>query len=135
MSDGTEGMTSERAPKASAASSIMKKAVSGAFWITVTGWLARAAGLVGTLAITHYIDPSSYGEASVAAIVAMTSGTLSSLGIGQYIVAKPDIDKRSVFHATFYFTVLGIVAVVLTQIFAKPRERCRFPLDARTRSS
>ncbi len=123
MSDGTEGMTSERAPKASAASSIMKKAVSGAFWITVTGWLARAAGLVGTLAITHYIDPSSYGEASVAAIVAMTSGTLSSLGIGQYIVAKPDIDKRSVFHATFYFTVLGIVAVVLTQIFAKPIAR------------
>lgn len=123
MSDGTEGTTSERAPKASAASSIMKKAVSGAFWISFTGLFARVAGLVGTFAITHYIDPSSYGEASIAAIVATTSSTLSSVGIGQYIVNKPDIDKRDSFHATFYFMLIGAVALALTQIFAGPIAR------------
>jgi O-antigen/teichoic acid export membrane protein len=46
--------------------SLGKKAAGGAAWNVVMGLGGRAVGLVATLALTRFLDPTEYGEVSVA---------------------------------------------------------------------
>lgn len=94
-----------------AAPSLATRAARGAFSSVLTSSVARAVGLVGTLVLTRFLDPDEYGEVSLASVVIMTAGFVSSCGLSQYIVSKPHAGRAAAFHATFYFTVLGIVAL------------------------
>jgi len=72
---------------------------------------SRAIGLVGTLVVTRFITPADYGEVSVAAVLVMTANQLSTVGFGQYLVAKPDAPRSVAFHVTGYHLLLGVVAL------------------------
>lgn len=72
---------------------------------------SRAIGLVGTLVITRFIAPAQYGEVAVAVVLAMTANQLSSLGLGQYLVARPDAPRTAVFHVTSFHVLLGAFAL------------------------
>jgi PST family polysaccharide transporter len=72
---------------------------------------ARAVGLGGTLLLTRYLDPGEYGEVSLAAVVILTANVLSNCGLSQYLVSKPTAGRAAAFHATFYFTLLGLLAL------------------------
>ena len=74
---------------------------------------SRAIGLVGTLVITRFIAPAEYGEVTVAAVLAMTANQLSSVGLGQYLVARPDASRSAAFHVTSFHVLLGVLALVL----------------------
>ena len=89
------------------------RAARGAFWVILSGTGARIFGILGTLAVTHYLTPGEYGEVSLAALVMLTATAVSNAGVGQYIASKPDADRAAVFHATFYYLILGIVALGL----------------------
>ncbi|MFO0674671.1 MAG: oligosaccharyltransferase, partial [Polyangiaceae bacterium] len=67
-------------------SSIAQKAVRGASWSIVTSIGSRALGLVGTLAITHFLMPDVIGEVSDAFVLVTTVGTLTTWGFGQYLI-------------------------------------------------
>jgi lipopolysaccharide exporter len=93
--------------------SLGTKAVRGAVWTISSSIGARAIGLAGTLAVTRFVTPAEYGEVSVAAVLAMTANQLSTLGVGQYIIARPLAGRDVAFHATVCHTGLGALALAL----------------------
>lgn len=89
--------------------SLARKAIRGAFWTITGGVGSRALGLIGTLVVTRFIAPSDYGEVTVAAVLVLTANQLSTLGLGQYLIANPNAKKSAGFHATVFHVVLGVV--------------------------
>jgi PST family polysaccharide transporter len=74
---------------------------------------ARAIGLVSTLVLARFLSPGEYGEVTVAAVLVMTATQLSTLGLGQFLIAEPTADRSLAFHATAYHLVSGLVALAL----------------------
>jgi lipopolysaccharide exporter len=99
---------------------ILGKAVRGAFWTILSGTGARIFGIVGTLAVTRYLSPGEYGEVSLATLVTMTASTFTNAGVSQYIASKPNAERAAVFHATFYYLILGVAALGLALAFGGP---------------
>ncbi|WP_437308341.1 oligosaccharide flippase family protein [Sorangium sp. So ce388] len=101
-------------------SALARKAVLGAVWTIATGLGSRVLGLIGTLVLTRFIAPDVYGEVSAASVVIMTAHFLSSLGIGQYIASRPNLDRQMLFNATIYFHVAGLVAIGAVYLLREP---------------
>jgi PST family polysaccharide transporter len=99
---------------------LARLAVQGAMWTVCTSAGARAVGLAGTLLLTRYLDPDVYGEVSLASVVILTANTFSNCGLSQYIVSKPHAGRAAAFHATFYFTLLGLVALAAALALGGP---------------
>jgi lipopolysaccharide exporter len=74
---------------------------------------ARLLGLVGTLIVTRFVSPDDYGEVTVAAVLVMTANQLSTVGLGQYLVSRPDAGRPAAFHATTFHVLLGVFALAV----------------------
>jgi lipopolysaccharide exporter len=74
---------------------------------------ARVLGLVGTLIVTRFVTPADYGEVTVAAVLAMTANQISTAGLGQYLVSRPDAGRPAAFHATTFHGFLGAIALAV----------------------
>jgi lipopolysaccharide exporter len=96
--------------------SLASEAVRGALWTISSSMGSRAVGLVGTLVITRFVAPAEYGEVTVAAVLAMTANQLSSLGLGQYLVARPDAPRSVTFHVTSLHVFFGVVALAVLSL-------------------
>jgi PST family polysaccharide transporter len=72
---------------------------------------ARLLGLVGTLIVTRFIGPDDYGEVTIAAVLVMTANQLSTVGLGQYLVSRPDAGRPAAFHVTTFHVILGAIAL------------------------
>jgi PST family polysaccharide transporter len=94
--------------------------VLGVLWTMATSVGARAIGLLGTLLLTRFLDPDEYGEVSLASVVILTANTFSNCGLSQYLVSKPNAGRAAAFHATFYFTLLGVVALAIALVLGGP---------------
>lgn len=90
-------------------STLKTTAARGAGWMIVLSNLARGVGLVGTLVITYFLSPSAIGEVSIAVVLTLTFGQLSSMGLGQYLVTHPDEDEATVWHALVLHVAVGAV--------------------------
>jgi PST family polysaccharide transporter len=93
--------------------SLGRSAVRGAVWTISSSIGSRALGLVGTLLITRFIAPDAYGEVMVAAVLVMTAQQVSTLGLGQYLIAHPRAGRGAAFQATAYHLLLGVLALGL----------------------
>jgi PST family polysaccharide transporter len=93
--------------------SLVRDTVRGALWTISAGIGSRAIGLAGTLIVTRFIVPADYGEVTVAAVVVMTANQLSTVGFGQYLIAKPEAPRSVAFHATAFHVVLGLLAAIV----------------------
>ena len=89
---------------------IKRATVRGSLWTVLSGLATRFLGLIGTLLLTKYLVPSVYGEVSAATVLAMTANQLSTLGVGVYIIARPDAGRDVMFHSTLVHVVLGLLA-------------------------
>lgn len=94
--------------------SLALKATQGAIWSILGSLLSRSAGLVGTLILTYFLAPEVVGEVAVAYIVVFSVNQLSIIGFGQYVIAKPELGRGAVFHASVLN--LGFAAVALTSL-------------------
>ncbi len=101
-------------------SALARKAVLGAVWTIATGLGSRVLGLIGTLVLTRFIAPDVYGEVSAASVVIMTAHFMSSLGTGQFIASRPNLDRQMVFNATVHFHVAGLVAIAAVYLLREP---------------
>lgn len=104
-------------------SSLASATVRGSAWIISTSIGARALGVIGTLVITRYLAPDVYGEVQAASVVVMSAGQLSTVGLGQYLIAHPKEGRDTAFHATIFHVGLGVVALAVTMAFAGPLGR------------
>src|SRR3954470_24287259 len=93
------------------AMSIAQQAVRGAAWTLVLNMVARAIGLAGTLMITRYLSPGAVGEVQVAVVLVTTAHQFSLLGLGHYVVSKPDAGREAAFHSTVMTLITGLVAI------------------------
>lgn len=109
--DDAEGVISSERTPSNAGSALARKATLGAVWTISTSVGARTIGLAGTLLLTKFIAPDVYGEVSLAAVIIQTAHAVSSCGLSQYLVSRPHEGRDAVFHATFYFTLLGVIAL------------------------
>ncbi len=89
---------------------VTRRAIRGVAWTLPTSLGSRAVGLVGTLLLARFLAPAEYGEVSVAAIVTVTAGAVSTFGVGIYLVSSPQVSRAEVFHATCWFLATGVVA-------------------------
>ncbi|WP_394826172.1 oligosaccharide flippase family protein [Pendulispora albinea] len=96
------------------------KAVRGASWTIATSVGSRAIGLVGTLAITYFLVPEVIGEVSDASVLILSAMQLSTIGVGQYVIAKPTAGRDVAWHATVFHMTLGLIAIGIVTLF---RER------------
>ena len=102
----------------SAASSITNKTVRGAGWTILTGVFSRALGLVGTLALTHFLAPEVQGEVSDAFVVVLTAHMFTTWGGLHFLVARPQEATPEIgWHITVLHLSVGVVALGLVTIF------------------
>ncbi len=98
----------------STGTTLTRRTVLGIAWSLTTSLGSRAVGLVGTLLIARFLAPAEYGEVTAASIVLMTASSVTTFGVGIYLVTRPDASRDEVFHASFLFLVTGVVAVGAT---------------------
>jgi len=98
-------------------------AARSAIWTIGAGLTARALGLLGTLLLTRSISPSDYGAVSVASLLIATLGAISSLGLGQHVVAHPGGSPQSTSTATWMHLGLGALPLVLSILGRYQAER------------
>jgi lipopolysaccharide exporter len=96
---------------------LVRDTVRGVLWTISAGVGSRTIGLVGTLIVTRFVSPPDYGEVTVAAVVVMTANQISTIGFGQFLVARPDAPRSVAFHATVFHVVFGVVAAVVVLAF------------------
>jgi PST family polysaccharide transporter len=98
----------------------MTKAVRGAAWNIATGVGSRALGLFGSLAMTYFVARGELGEVFDAAVVVLLANQFSSLGVGQYYVARPTAGRDVAWHATLVHLALGLMALASVLMLAHP---------------
>src|ERR1041385_6379617 len=82
-------------------------------WTIAAGACSRAIGLVGTLVVARFVAPTEYGEVTVAAVLVMTANQISSIGFGQFLVARPDAPRSVAFHVTLLHVFFGVLAAAV----------------------
>ena len=98
---------------ATAPASLTARTVRGAAWTLSTSLGTRVIGLVGSLLLARYLVPDEYGEVTAAMIVTLTAFTVTSLGVGNYLLANPKAGRAEVFHATCWFVSTGVAALAV----------------------
>jgi PST family polysaccharide transporter len=97
----------QRAPE----TSLSKRAVRGAAWTLPTSLASRVIGLVGTLLLAKFLLPAEYGEVSAASIIILTASSVTTFGVGTYLVSNRDLSRAETFHATTWFVGTGVLAL------------------------
>lgn len=95
---------------------LRERAVRSAAWTLPTSVGSRALGLVGTLLLARYLAPDEYGVVMAASIAAATASTVTTLGVGMYLVANAGISRAETFHASCLFLVTGLAALIGTML-------------------
>ena len=110
---------SQPAEPARSSTSLTQKVARGALWTILTSIGGRAVGVLGTLVMTRFLNPSQIGEVNDAVIIALTANMISIWGFGQYAVVKGRGDDTAevTWHATVAYMVVGAVALGLAALF------------------
>jgi lipopolysaccharide exporter len=96
---------------------LVRDTVRGALWTISAGIGSRTIGLAGTLLVTRFVAPADYGEVTVAAVIVMTANQLSTIGFGQFLIARPDASRAVAFHATVFHVAFGAIAAAVVLAF------------------
>lgn len=82
-----------------------------------TGLGVKLLAMVGSLVLTRFIAPDEYGEVSVASICVLTATMLSTLGTGQWLIARKATPGEA-WHALIIHLGLGAVAYGVLMLIA-----------------
>jgi PST family polysaccharide transporter len=75
---------------------------------------ARTVGLLGTLLLARYLAPQEYGVVMAASIAATTASSVTTFGVGVYLVANAEMSRAETFHASCWFLATGVAACLAT---------------------
>ena len=102
------------------AESLTARTVRGVAWTLSTSLGSRVVGLVGTLLLARYLAPAEYGEVMAAQIVTLIAFSVTTFGVGIYLVSNRELLRAEVFHATVWFLATGAAALGLVWALARP---------------
>ncbi|HEY7291826.1 MAG TPA: oligosaccharide flippase family protein [Vicinamibacterales bacterium] len=103
--------------------SLKHRAARGAAWTLPTSIGSRAVGLVGTLLLARYLAPQEYGAVMAASIAATSASSVTTFGVGIYLVANTEISRVDTFHASCWFLLTGLAAALVTLALKTPLEQ------------
>ena len=104
-------------------STLRHRALRGAAWTLPTSIGSRAVGLLGTLLLARYLAPDEYGVVMAAAIAVTTASSVTTFGVGIYLVANVGISRAETFHASCWFLATGVAALTATMMLGGSLER------------
>lgn len=93
------------------AESLTTRTVRGIAWTLSTSLASRVVGLVGSLLLTRYLYPAEYGEVTEATILTVTAFSVTTFGVGIYLLSNRDLTRAEAFHATCWFLGVGVLAL------------------------
>ena len=102
---------------------LQQRAVRSAAWTLPTSVASRAVGLLGTLLLARYLAPDEYGVVMAASFAATTFSTVTTFGVGTYLVANGEMSRAETFHASCWFLVTGVAVAIGTLLVGGPLER------------
>src|ERR1044071_1180976 len=92
-------------------SSLTVRTVRGAAWTLSSSLASRVVGMVGTFVLARFLVPAEYGDVTAAMIVTLTAFSITSLGVGIYLISTPELGREEMFNATCWFLATGIAAL------------------------
>jgi lipopolysaccharide exporter len=101
-------------------SSLTARTIRGAAWTLSTSLGSRVIGLLGSLLLTRFLAPAEYGDVTAASIVTLTAFSVTSLGVGIYLLSNRELGRAQVFHATCWFLATGAVALGVVWALSGP---------------
>jgi lipopolysaccharide exporter len=99
---------------------LRQRAVRSAAWTVPTSVGSRAVGLLGTLLLARYLAPDEYGVVMAAAIAAATASSITTFGVGIYLVSNATLSRAETFHASCWFLATGVAALIVTMMLGGP---------------
>lgn len=87
---------------------MVRKSVRGAATTTVAGLLGRAAGLLTTLLVTHFVQKNEYGQANLALIVATVVNALTLFAPQQALLTRREHFEESASLVQTHLLWLGV---------------------------
>ena len=81
---------------------------------------SRVAGLIGTLILARFLAPDEYGEIMVAVTVTTTAFSVTTFGVGIYMLSNRDLTRAEAFHASCWFLATGVAAQAIVWALAGP---------------
>jgi PST family polysaccharide transporter len=100
--------------------SLTARTIRGVAWTLPTSLATRVIGLVGTLVLAHWVAPAEYGVVTAAAIVTLTAFSVTTFGVGIYLLSNRDLTRAEIFHATCWFVATGVVALAVVWALSGP---------------
>jgi PST family polysaccharide transporter len=73
--------------------------------------------------LARYVSPNEYGVVMAASIAATSATSVTTFGIGIYLVANARVSRAEVFHASCWFLATGVAALTATMALSRPLER------------
>lgn len=92
----------------------------GTFWASADNWTAQLAQLVTFLWAGNIVGPSVVGVMSIALIVMAFAYQLLVDSLSEPLVQRVEIDRRHVATAFWSLFLLGVAALLVTQVLAWP---------------
>ena len=102
---------------------LRQRAVRGAAWTLPASVGSRAVGLLGTLLLARYLAPDEYGVVMAAAIAATTASSVTTFGVGIYLVANAEISRAERFTRAAGFFVDRRRCLAATMMLGGPLGR------------
>ena len=102
---------------------LRQRAARSAAWMLPASVGSRAVTLLGTLLLARYLAPDEYGAVIAASIAATTASSVTTCGVGIFIVANAENSRADTFHASCWFLVTGVVALMATMMLGGPLGR------------
>lgn len=88
---------------------VVEKSVRGAATTTLAGLLGRAAGLVTTLLVTHFVHKTEYGQANLALIIATVVNVLTLLAPQQALLTRRSLFAEASQLVQRFVVISGLV--------------------------
>jgi len=96
---------------------LQSTAARGAGWGIMLGSGARAIGLISSVFLTHLLSPDMVGEVALAYLVVSMINYFSTLGYGNFILAKPNEKSEATWHIAVLHIMLGIIVLSCVFLF------------------
>jgi PST family polysaccharide transporter len=107
-------------PPSAAPTSLTARTIRGVAWTLPTSLATRVIGLVGTLLLARWVAPDEYGVVTAASIATLTAFSVTTFGVGIYLLSNRDLSRADIFHATCWFVSTGVVALAIVWALSEP---------------
>lgn len=98
--------------------SLAKKAASGFLWTTGATLGSRVVTIVSTFVLTRFLPPEIQGEVNLAYGLVLTAGTMTAIGVVQFLAANPEEGRDMAFHGTVLVLSTGLIACLASILVA-----------------